>query len=205
MNHSNKIKEVIILGPSGAGKGTQAQMVAEKYNWVHISMGKLFRDEIGAKTDLGKQAQGFVEKGLWVPSELTMAFLRPKLKKLSASGFVLDGFPRIPDQPQALQDLLSEFGTDIDLVIHLDIKSDVIMARRKAHWAKGKSFYKEGHRSDETEESIKSRIAEYEKNISPILSFYEKQGILYRVNGERSIEDIFSEITKIINNQILKR
>ncbi len=204
MSHSDIAGKIVILGPSGAGKGTQAEMVAGKYGWQHISMGELFRDEIKAKTELGKRAKGFIEKGVWAPLELTMAILEPKLKRAVSSGFVLDGFPRSTDQPKAIQDLLAEFGTDLDLVFHLDIRPAVIMARRKTHWIKGESFYKEGQRSDETEESIKNRFAEYQKNIKPILAFYQDQGILERVDGERPIEPIFKDIVRLTEERVLR-
>ncbi|MBU2592069.1 MAG: nucleoside monophosphate kinase [Patescibacteria group bacterium] len=205
MSHSNIAGKIVVLGPSGSGKGTQAKMIARKYRWQHVSMGQLFRDEIEAKTKLGKQAKEFIEKGLWASLELTMTILEPELKQVINSGFVLDGFPRSFDQIKALRDLLVKFGTDIDIVFHLDIRPAVIMARRKAHWAKGKSFYKEGQRSDETEESIKNRFAEYKKNLGPILAFYQDQGILRRINGERPIGPIFRDIVTIIDNRFFKK
>jgi len=204
MNHSNK-PNLVIIGPSGGGKGTQAKMIAEKYGLRHISMGVVFRSEMKKGTAYGKEVEDYMNRGEFVPTTLVFKGLAPILELTDYHGFILDGFPRIPDQSKALQDLLAEFKVDLDAVFHLDIKPEVIMARRKADWAKGKSFYKEGARSDETEESIKNRLAEYEKNIEPILAFYQNKGILHRVNGERPIKDIFKDIVKTIDKQVLRK
>jgi len=202
MNHSNKLN-LAIIGPSGSGKGTQAEMISKKYQLKHISMGVVFRAEIKKGTAYGKQVQAYIDQGKFVPTSIVLKGLAPILASIDYHGFILDGFPRIPDQPKALQDLLTKFNSDLDIVFHLDIAPSVIMARRKAHWAKGESFYKEGARADETEESIKNRFAEYERHVGPILEFYQNKGILHRIDGERPIKVIFKDIVGIIDNKVL--
>ncbi len=189
-----------VLGPSGGGKGTQAKLLEEKYGWKHISVGSLFREHIEDETEIGQEAKQYVEKGDWVPTPLVLKMIKPVLKNLLETGFILDGFPRLPDQPKLLDEFLEKNGAELDLAVHIDIRPEVIMARRQKAWKKGKSFYDQ-KRKDETLQAIKSRIDEYLKTIPPILNYYHKKGILFRVDGERPIslihQDIVKEIEKI--------
>lgn len=184
---------ITILGPSGGGKGTQAKLLEEKYGWKHISVGELFRRHIKEKTDIGQKAERYVLKGEWVPAELTFQMIKPELEKLTDVGFILDGFPRLPEQIEVFDRFLKKAKYDLDLAIHIDIRPEIIMERRKKAWKKGKSFYNQ-KRKDETKEAIESRINEYLRTINPILDFYRQKGILYRVDGERPIDEIHRDI-----------
>lgn len=196
--------KIAILGPSGSGKGTQAQLLAKKYGWQHLSVGQLFRDEIAKNSPLGKKVEKFVSQGLWVPTDLTLAVLTPVLKSFFSRGFIIDGFPRVPDQPEALDKLLSENNTNLDLVIHIDIRPEVIDARRKKAWSRGKSFYQKA-RKDETDKVIKRRIESYQKTITPILNYYDKKGILVKVNGERPVKAINREIVAFLEKALREK
>jgi len=198
---SKKVGRLTVLGPSGGGKGTQAELLEEKYGWKHISVGSLFREHISQETEIGKKADKYVQRGDWVPTPIVLEMITPVLDKLIKTGFVLDGFPRLPDQPKLLDEVLAERGVELDLAIHIDIRPKVIMERRKKAWEKGKSFYDQ-KRKDETMEAIKSRIEEYKRTIDPILSYYQKKGNLFRVDGERPIEPIHKDIIKEIEERI---
>ncbi len=201
MKHSKSL-ELVIIGPSGSGKGTQAKKIAQKYELEHISMGELFRQEIRAGSEIGRKANKYVKQGKWVPTKITLKLLRQKLTENNFENFISDGFPRLPDQPPALDNLLAEFNQDIDLVIHLEVADEVIMARRKAAWEKGESFYDQ-KRKDENMEAIKSRLAAYHNTIDPILEYYRNKGLLFNVDGERPIEPIFKDIVREINKQLM--
>lgn len=198
---NGKVGRLTILGPSGGGKGTQAKLIEEKYGWNHISVGELFRRHIEEKTEIGQKADEYVQRGDWVPTPIVIEMIRPVLEKLMETGFVIDGFPRLPDQPAILDKLLAESNEKLDLAIHIDIRPEVIMARRKKAWEKGKSFYDQ-KRKDETMEAIKSRIEEYLRTIDPILNYYQEKGILFRVDGERPIDPIHKDIVKEIEDKI---
>lgn len=195
--HSKKTLELVIIGPSGGGKGTQAKKIAQKYGLEHISMGKVFRHEMEKGTEYGKKVADYVNKGEWVPTELVLEGLIPILEKNNFENFILDGFPRLPDQPEALDEMLAEHSQDIDLVIHLEVSDEVIMARRKKAWEKGKSFYDQ-KRKDETEKAIRERLKSYHDTIEPILEYYREKDLLFNLDGERPIEPIFQDIVNQI-------
>lgn len=199
--HSNQTLELVIIGPSGGGKGTQAKKIAEKYGLEHISMGEIFRREIKAESEVGKKANEYVSKGEWVPTKLTIDLLEQELEKNNFANFILDGFPRLPDQPKELDKLLVRHNQDLELVLHLEVADEVIMERRKKAWEKGESFYDQ-KRKDETMEAIKGRLKSYHETIDPILDYYEKKGILVNIDGERPIESIFQDIVKQINHHL---
>lgn len=196
-----KAMRMTILGPSGGGKGTQAKLIEEKYGWKHISVGEEFRRQISKETELGLKAKEYVESGKWVPTDLTFAVIKPTLEENLSTGFVLDGFPRLPDQPEFLDIFLNGHDVKLDLAIHIDIHPEVIMSRRVKAWEKGKSFY-DKKRKDETIEAINSRIEEYKKTIEPIIKYYQEKNILLRVDGERPIEPIFKDISSEIEKRL---
>ncbi len=198
MKHSKQTLELVIIGPSGGGKGTQAKKIAENYGLDHISMGAVFRREIEAESEIGKKANQYVSQGEWVPTDLTIELLKQELEKNNFENFILDGFPRLPDQPEALDKMLAEHNQDLELVIHLEVADEVIMKRRKKAWEKGESFYDQ-KRKDETMEAIKSRLQAYHNTVEPILNYYRQKGILVNIDGERPIEPIFKDIVKQIN------
>lgn len=201
MKHSKNTLELVIIGPSGGGKGTQAKKIAQKYSLEHVSMGKVFRQEMKQGTEYGKKVKRYVNKGEWVPTDLVLDGLMPILEKNNFENFILDGFPRLPDQPKALDQRLVEHGQDLELVIHLQVADEVIMKRREKAWEKGESFYDQ-KRKDETMEAIKGRLKSYHETIDPILEYYQNKGILVNIDGERPIEPIFQDIIKHINQHL---
>ena len=203
MKHSRKFN-LVIIGPSGAGKGTQAIKIAERYGLKHISMGVVFRLEIKEDTAYGKQVKNYIDRGEFVPTQLVLEGLAPILKSINYCNFILDGFPRLPDQPAALDKVLKQAGSELDMVFHLDIRPEMIVQRMNDRRAKDESFYKT-KRKDDNLQSIKRRIKEYQGNIDPILRYYNKKGILRRIDGERPVKPIFDDIVKIIDAQILSK
>ncbi|MFH1601984.1 MAG: nucleoside monophosphate kinase [Candidatus Shapirobacteria bacterium] len=185
---------LIIIGPSGSGKGTQAKFLEKEFGLEHISMGEIFRKEIEKKTKKGKLAEKYVVQGKWVPTALTMSVLSPLLKKALKKGFILDGFPRLSGQPPLLDEFLLKHNSFLNLVIHLKVRPSVITERRNKLAQKGKGFYPNQKRKDESQAAIKKRLEEYGENINPILAYYKKRGILAEVNGERRIKPIHAEI-----------
>lgn len=207
MKHFDKLfpkAKIIIIGPSGSGKGTQADLLEKDFGWKHISMGEVFRKETTKQSEYGKKVDKFMKKGEWVSTGLVLEGLIPILSALGFEGFILDGFPRLPDQPELLDDLLKTNGKKIDLVVHLKIRPEIIMARRKKVWRQGKTFYKD-KRKDETLLAIQARFDSYQKTIKPILEFYKKKGILTEVDGERPVEEIYREIVKVVKEKIFKK
>ncbi len=189
---------LVIIGPSGSGKGTQADLLENGFGWRHISMGDLFRKEISRNTNLGKKIAGYVDKGLWAPTKLTIAVLDPILRKSLKKGFVLDGFPRVPDQPGLLDKALEQMGAALDLVIHFKIRPEVILARRKKVISQGRSFYPNQKRNDESERAILNRFKSYQKTIKPILSYYRRRGLLVEIDAERPIRLIYKDVLRAI-------
>lgn len=187
---------LFIIGPSGCGKSTQAKLIAEKFKLTHYSMGQIFRDEIAAKSPLGLEAQSYVDKGQWVPNELTFQMLTDNLEKINNSNFIVDGFPRQVDQMKDMDKYLSVKERKADAVIHLDITFDDIRARREAVAKKGGTFQE--NRSDETPEAIASRQKSYEDSINPIFDYLKTNSRLMRIDANRPIEAIFEDICKLL-------
>lgn len=185
---------LIIIGPSGSGKGTQAELLSKKFNIPTISMGELFRQAYEQKTSAGIKAESYWGKGNWVPAELTFKVLQPALNQ-GEKGFVLDGFPRTIEQVPLLEKYLKERGKKIDRVIHLWVSDEeavkrLLLRAEKDIKRKGKA------RRDETEEVIRERLESYHQTVDPILDYYRQQGILEKVDGERPIEPIHQDIMK---------
>lgn len=191
-----------ILGISGGGKGTQAKLLSDKYGIVHISMGQLFRREIEGSTELGLQAASYVKQGVWVPTDLTMKVLGPVLLSAGNPGFILDGFPRLPDQPLILEQFLSDQGWKLDGIFHLVVSAEEVLRRRQKLAEKGQGFYKES-RPDESQESILARFESYQRTITPILDYYRQKGILLEVDGEKTVEEIHREIVTLVEKRVL--
>jgi len=180
---------LVIIGPSGGGKGTQAELLEKKYGLAHVSTGELLRKEVENKTELGKKALRYITKGIFVPTPLVLRVLEPVLNKIEKRGFVLEGFPRLPDQPQFLESFLKKRGIFLNAVLDLKVRAKIVIKRKIA---KGEKF--QSGRGDDTVELLKKRLESYEKTIAPIRKFYQKKGLLIEVDGERSIEAIFKDI-----------
>jgi adenylate kinase len=208
------VKNLIILGPPGAGKGTQAVKIADSVGVQHLSTGDLLRDAVGKGTELGNKAKDFMKQGLLVPDEVILGMISDKLSEPIASGWILDGFPRTLKQAEALSRLLKEKDIELDKVILIDVASKILVKRltgRRVCTNCGaiyniveidKNTQKcdkcgEGliTRNDDKEETVRRRLEVYFEQTTPVIDFYSKsKGLLISVDGDRSIDDITSEI-----------
>ena len=211
--------KIIMLGAPGAGKGTQAKMIAEKYGLPHISTGDIFRANIKNGTELGKEAKEYMDKGLLVPDELTVRLLLDRVAQDDCkNGYVLDGFPRTIPQAEVLDEKLSELGEKVDYAINVDVPDENIVNRmsgRRACLNCGATYHivsippkKEGIcdvcasalvlRDDDKPETVQNRLKVYHDQTQPLIDFYEKKGVLRSVDGTLPMEEVFAAITKIL-------
>ena len=181
---------IILFGPPGSGKGTQAEKLIEKYKLVHISTGDLLRAEIAAKSRLGLEAKSLLDSGTLVPDEVVIGMISKKLdENAGAGGFIFDGFPRTIGQAEALDRLLSAKNYSISKMLSLQVSEPELMKRLLN---RGKT----SNRTDDQDESIvKNRIQEYRNKTRPVAGYYEKQGKLSNIQGEGSIDEIFGRLT----------
>ena len=208
-------KNLLIVGGPGAGKGTQAQFIVEKYGVAHISTGDMFREAIANETPTGLIAKGYISKGALVPDEVTVALVKDRIQQKDCEkGFLLDGFPRTLVQAEALDAMLKELGKKVDKVIEIDVADDVLVSRISGRLICpkcGASFHAVNHkpkkegicdecgsaltqRKDDTPETAVNRIAVYHNQTEPILGYYAKQGLVLKVDGIGTIDEIFSRI-----------
>jgi adenylate kinase len=179
---------LLVLGPQGAGKGTQAKRIAEEYDLPHISTGDMFRAAIAAQTDLGKQVEPLLAAGKLVPDENTIALIRERLAEPDAAeGFVLDGFPRNLAQAEALDDMLSEIGRSLDAILFFDLPDQVAKERMLKRAA-------EESRPDDTPEVIAERLRTYHEQTEPVVEHYRVTGRLVPLHADRTIEDVWVEV-----------
>ncbi len=188
-----------IIGSSGSGKGTQAELLAQKYNLTHISTGELFRKEYEKKSKEGLAAYAFWSKGCWVPDQETFALLKLYLEK-AKSGFILDGFPRTVSQAQMLDEYLKQENLSLDGVINLEVSDKEVVKRLFLRAEKDREIKGEA-RKDETRKVIEKRLASFRESVKPILSYYKKQGKLLNIEGKGKVTDIFCAIVKKIEKQ----
>lgn len=185
---------LILLGPSGCGKGTQAKLLAEKYHLPTFSTGEIIRQEGAAGTLEGKEALEYANKGIWAPDELVFRMLKKHLEKPEAKdGFILDGYPRTVAQAQILADYLTTRGQKVDKVFSLETSDEVAIARidgRKAHDA----AIKGGVRTDETPEAVAKRLASFRESVAPVLDFYRQAGVLAIIDNSPPVEEVFQFI-----------
>lgn len=211
--------KIIMLGAPGAGKGTQAKMIAEKYGIPHISTGDIFRANIKEGTELGKEAKSYMDKGALVPDELTVKILLDRVAKDDCkNGYVLDGFPRTIPQAEVLEEALDKLGDKVDYAIDVDVPDENIVRRmggRRACVTCGATYHiehvppkKEGIcdkcgselilRDDDKPETVGKRLKVYHEQTQPLIEFYTKKGILKTVDGTVDMMDVFSAITDIL-------
>jgi len=186
---------LILFGPPGSGKGTQAAKLVDAYQLVHISTGDLFRSEMEAGTELGRQANEYMSKGELVPDEVTIGILRNKmLSHRDAHGFIFDGFPRTVPQAEALDQLLSMMDQEIDALIMLDVPEEEIVQRILL---RGKNSSRP---DDNDEEIVRTRYKVYLSKTEPLFHYYNGKGKAYKVPGVGSIDDIFQSICDEIDS-----
>ncbi|EIU7153772.1 adenylate kinase [Listeria monocytogenes] len=211
--------KLVLMGLPGAGKGTQAEQIVEKYNIPHISTGDMFRAAMKNNTELGRKAKSFMDNGDLVPDEVTNGIVRERLSEDDAKdGFLLDGFPRTVEQAQELENILSYLGTELDAVINIDVEKDVLMKRLTGRWicrTCGKTYHEiynppkvpgkcdlDGgelyQRDDDKKETVEKRLNVNMKQTKPLLDFYSEKGKLHNINGEQEIKDVFVDVEKIL-------
>jgi adenylate kinase len=183
---------LILFGPPGAGKGTQAIKIAERYGWIHVSTGDILRSEVSQRTLLGLKIKAVMEAGILVSDKLLIEIMESVFRKNNtAGGFVLDGFPRTLNQAKELDRMLVKIGTKVSLVLSLDVNEEELVKRLL------KRSQDQG-RKDDTEEVIKNRLVQYHKHTKPLIEYYEKKNLLKNVRGVGSIDDIFAALCKSI-------
>ena len=211
--------KIIMLGAPGAGKGTQAIMIADKYGIPHVSTGDIFRANIKNNTPLGQEAKTYMDKGALVPDELTVKILLDRVAKDDCkNGYVLDGFPRTIVQADVLKKALSELGEKVDYAINVDVPDENIVKRmggRRACTKCGATYHiehvppkKEGIcdncgealvlRDDDKPETVKKRLSVYHEQTQPLIDYYEKEGVLKNVDGTQDMNKVFADITAIL-------
>lgn len=187
---------LILVGPPGAGKGTQASIVSEKLNIPAISTGEIFRDEIAKGSDVGEIAARYIHDGNLVPDEVTNEILRRRLAEPdTANGFLLDGYPRTADQVEELDKILDEMGTHIDAIVELAIPDEEISARLLNRAG-------EQGRLDDNEAVIKHRINIYRSTTEPIVNAYEERGQSIEVDGMGTVEEVRERIVEAVRAQV---
>jgi adenylate kinase len=211
---------LILLGPPGAGKGTQAQMIVERYHIPQVSTGDILRMAVKEKTPLGVKAKGFMDQGKLVPDELVIGIIEERLKAADCKpGFILDGFPRTIPQAEALQPILARMGKSIDHVVNIEVDDEELVRRltgRRTCKNCGSMFHilfhlpkREGicdrcggplyQRDDDQEETIRTRLKEYQKQTAPLIQHYQQKKALRSIKGVGGQDQIFEQITRLLD------
>jgi adenylate kinase len=207
---------IVMLGPPGVGKGTQAKILSEKTGLAHISSGDLFRENLKNQTELGKLAQTYMSKGELVPDDVTVAMIKDRLTRPDCKeGAVLDGFPRTPAQAEALSSMLKDFRGQVNVVPYITAEPEVLIERLSGRWTcpvngahvfnektnppkKDKTCDFDGaelyQRDDDKPETVKNRIKVYLEQTSPLISYYRERGTLVEIDGTQSIDDVTEDL-----------
>lgn len=214
------LKCIVLLGPPGAGKGTQAQLVAEKLGSVHISSGDLFREHLRNNSELGQQARSYIDRGELVPDDLTISMVRERLSLEDCqSGALLDGFPRTPAQAEALADVLEDLDGEVSSVPYISVSTEVLIARLSGRWTckEAGHIYHELHnppkiagicdydgselyqREDDKVETVKRRIQVYLNQTEPLIEYYRDRGLLVEVEGDQPINEVTESLLMALN------
>lgn len=193
--NTKSMKNIVLFGPPGAGKGTQAVLLKDKYNLVHISTGDVFRFNIKNETELGKLAKSYIDNGDLVPDEVTIDMLKAEVNSNpDAEGFIFDGFPRTESQAISLDAFLNEKNESINGMVALEVPEDLLVERILN---RGKTS---GRADDQDVEKIKNRFQEYETKTSILKEYYQNQNKYFGIDGVGSIEEITSRLEKVFDN-----
>lgn len=219
LSKAKMAKFYVLIGPPGAGKGTQAKIIAEKYGLVHISSGDLFRENLKHETELGKLAQGFMTRGELVPDDVTIGMVRERISRPDCQkGALLDGFPRTPAQADALSEMLKEFNSKVELVPLIDVPVQVLIERLSGRWscrAQGHVFHEKFNppqksgicdidgselyqREDDQKNTVERRIKVYTEQTAPLIEYYSSRSLLVTVDGTKPIEEVTNELLAAI-------
>jgi adenylate kinase len=214
--------KIVLLGPPGSGKGTQAKYIVEKFDIPHISTGDIFRKNIKEQTPLGVKAKSYIDKGLLVPDEVTVEIVVDRIKQDDCKkGFLLDGFPRTVNQADALDEVLGNMGTALDNAINIEVADKALIDRltgRRVCNSCGASFHvslnppKQENvcdhcgsqliqRADDNIETVSNRLDVYKKQTQPLIEYYSKKNILSNINGEQDIEKVFEDICNVLGSE----
>lgn len=214
--------KIILLGPPGAGKGTQAKLISDEFNIPHISTGDIFRKEISQKTPHGLEAKKYIDNGLLVPDEITLSIVNDRLAKEDCNkGFLFDGFPRTVKQAEELDIMLSRENIEIDATLLIEVDNQLILDRmtgRRTCPVCGASYHiinnpskvdgtcdrcgnKLIHRIDDSEDTVNKRILVYHKQTQPLIEYYKAKNILFTIDGTESINDTFEKICATLRRE----
>ena len=187
--------KLLLIGPPGAGKGTQASKLSEVFDIPAISTGDIFRENVKNQTPLGLEAKSYMDKGEYVPNDLTNKLVRDRLQNPDCvNGFLLDGYPRTADQVQELDSILKETDSKLDAVVQLTADSEEVVRRL------AKRAIEQG-RSDDTEDVLRNRLSVYEEQTAPLISVYESRGLLVKVDGLGEIAEVTQRITQALDSK----
>ncbi len=211
---------IILLGPPGVGKGTQAKILAETTKLAHVSSGDLFRENIKNRTELGRLAKSFMDKGELVPDDVTISMIRDRIARPDCeAGAILDGFPRTPAQADALENMLAEFGVEVDVVPYITATESILVERASGRWTcreqghiyhqtfsppqktgvcdmDGSELYQ---REDDMVETVTKRIRVYLEQTMPLVEYYRKGGKLLEIDGTQAVERVTKELLSALN------
>lgn len=214
---------IVLLGPPGAGKGTQAKIISEKMDLAHISSGDLFRENLKAQTELGKLAQEYMNRGELVPDDVTIAMVQSRLQRPDCkAGALLDGFPRTPAQAEALTEMLARKGETVNAVPYISVPSEVLIERLGGRWscrAQGHVYHEKYNppktkgvcdidgselyqRDDDKAETVERRIRVYFDQTAPLIAYYRQKNLLTEVDGTKSIEEVGGEIISFLEKVV---
>lgn len=212
---------VLLMGPPGAGKGTQADLIKDRYPIPHISTGDMFREAVSTGTELGKEAKKYMDSGKLVPDEVTIGIVQERLAQDDCKeGFLLDGFPRTVKQAEALDQVLAKLGKKVEAAINITVPEDILYERmsgriscrdcKTVYHLKFNPPAKAGicdkcggeliQRSDDQGDTVKRRLEVYAEQTNPLIEYYEKQGVLYDIDGNRDSQAVFADIAKVMES-----